>query len=103
VKHSEGSAEEVVDALLDDQIDAKEFILERMPSFVDQALSDMEKRFYHEYRHGLLKSADHADDRAVEIAGEVASNYRIETADDPFDQMLQRAFRLGRTVRPLFQ
>jgi glycine betaine/choline ABC-type transport system substrate-binding protein len=103
VKHSESSAEEVVDALLEDQVDPKEFILERMPSFVDQALSDMEKLFYREYRHGMLKNADHADDRAIEIAGEIASNYRIETAGDPFDQLLQRAFRLGHTVRPLFQ
>jgi glycine betaine/choline ABC-type transport system substrate-binding protein len=102
VKHSESSAEEVVDALLD-QDDPKEFILERMPSYVDQAMSDMEKLFYREYKQGKLRNADHADDRAVEIAGEVASNYRIETAGDPFDELLQRAFRLGRTVRPLFQ
>lgn len=102
MKHSEGSAKEVVDALLD-QFDPKEFLLERMPSFMDQALSDMEKVFYREYRQGKIRNADHADDRAIEIAGEVASNYRIETAGDPFDELLQRAFKLGRTVRPLFQ
>lgn len=99
---SGASAVEVVEALLDEVIDPKSFALDKLPSILEDALEALDRRFYAEYRRKKLKNADHADDRAVDMAGEVANDYAIECQGEDFDQLLHRAFKLSRIVRPLF-
>jgi hypothetical protein len=100
VKHSGASAADLVDTLLED-IDPKLFALRRVPKLIDQALSSLEKRFYHEFKTKKFVGADHADDRAIELAGEIADEFHIDADGEDFDQLLQKCFNLARIVRPL--
>ena len=68
---------------------------------MDETLREIDRRFYGEYRQKKFTGAEQAQDRAMEIACEVAADRRIETDGDDFDRMLQRAVKLGRTLRPL--
>lgn len=95
VKHSVVSADDIVDALLE----AKDFALE-LPATLDLAMEALEKRFYREFRAKKFVNADHADDRAVEMIGEVANDFFI-TGDHDIQRLLERALRLGQKVRPL--
>lgn len=94
------SANEVVEALLD-EVDVKSFV-QKIPCAIDDALLALEARFYREFRAKKFVNADHADDRAVELVGEVCNDFIIESAGSEFDTLLQRALRLTKTVRPLF-
>lgn len=102
-KRSGVSAEDVVEALLYESVDPKSFALDRLPGILQDSLEALDRRFYEAYRSRKFRDADHADDRAIEMAGEVANDFAIETEGDDFDQLLQRAFKLSRTVRPLFK
>jgi hypothetical protein len=94
------SADQVVEALLD-EVDVKTFVAKIAPRMAE-ALFVLEKRFYGEFRHKRLVNADHADDRAVELVGEVCNDFLIDATGPEFDTLLQRALRLGQNVRPLF-
>jgi hypothetical protein len=94
------SPDQVVEALLD-EVDVKSFI-QKIPSAVDDALLALEERFYREFRSKKLINGDHAEDRAVELVGEVCNDFIIDSTGTEFDTILQRAFRLSNSVRPLF-
>lgn len=94
------SADQVVEALLD-TVDIKKFVA-KIPCAIDEALLALEERFYREFKLKKFVNADHADDRAVELVGEVCNDFIIETSGSEFDTLLQRAIRLSRNVRPLF-
>lgn len=94
------SADQVVEALLDD-VDIKAFVA-KIPCAIDEALLALEARFHREFSANKFVNADHADDRAVELVGEVCNDFIIETSGSEFDTLLQRAIRLSQTVRPLF-
>jgi hypothetical protein len=94
------SADQVVEALLD-EVDIKTFVA-KIPCAVDEALRALEERFYREFRGKKFVNADHADDRAVELVGEVCNDFIIDSTGTEFDVLLQRAIRLSHNVRPLF-
>jgi hypothetical protein len=94
------SADEVVEALLD-EVDVKAFVA-RIPPPIDEALLALEKRFCREYNRNKFVNADRADDRAVELVGEVCNDFVIDTTGSEFNTLLMRAIRLSRNVRPLF-
>ena len=87
------TAKGVVDALLEaDDFDPKQYADDHLPDLIKAAEHDVEKRFYLEFTTGMLSGFDHMYDRAVEIAGEVATDYNLEDNDN-FDVLLQRALR----------
>lgn len=94
------SADQVVEALLD-EVDVKAFVA-KIPPPIDEALLALEKRFLREYKRKKFVNADHADDRAVELVGEVCNDFVIDTTGSEFNTLLMRAIRLSRNVRPLF-
>lgn len=94
------SADQVVEALLD-EADIKAFV-QKIPCAIDEALRVLEERFYREFRAKRFVNADHADDRAVELVGEVCNDFIIDSTGTEFDTLLQRALRLAHNVRPLF-
>jgi hypothetical protein len=101
LSHSENlSADEVVEALLG-ELDIKSFVA-KIPPAIDEALLALEQRFLREYNRKKIVNADHADDRAVELVGEVCNDFVIDTTGSEFNTLLMRAIRLSRNVRPLF-
>lgn len=88
------AAKVVVDALLEaDDFDPKQYADDHLPDIIKSAEHEVEKRFYHEFQAGRLKSFDSMYDRAVEIAGEVATDYNLDDNAN-FEILLQRALRL---------
>jgi hypothetical protein len=100
LSRSDDLSEQVVLALLETD-DPKGFALS-LPGILDDALAEMERRFYREFKAKKFVGPDHADDRAIEIAGEVSNDYMIDADGEDFDTLLNRAFRLSQSVRPLF-
>lgn len=94
------SANQVVEALLDE--DGIKALVARIPSVLEEAIQVMEARFYRDFRRKKFVTADHADDRAVELVGEVCNDFLIDQTGQEFNTLLERAIRMSQKVRPLF-
>lgn len=95
IQPSEGlTAKVVVDALLEaDDFDPKQYADDHLPDIIKSAEHEVETRFYQEFQAGKFKGFDDMYDRAVEIAGEVATDYNLDDNAN-FEILLQRALRL---------
>lgn len=100
VRLSENSVE-LEAPLLSDASDPKAYILDRLPSILDRSCQLIEDRILKEFKSGKLLSANHADDRAIEIAGEVSHDLRMDPVGAYFDALLEQAFKMSAVLRPL--
>lgn len=75
VKPPASSSVDLVAALLEDDVDPKDFAYNALPSAVDDAWNEVERRVRLRLKNANMAGdwmADHATDIALEVAGEVA-------------------------------